>query len=254
MIKHDYKFGWRRQLPDFRDFLVAPLTLEEAQALPPVKDLAALCPPVYDQGQLGSCTANAIAGACEYEWMRQKKAAPYVPSRLFIYYNERDLEGTVPYDAGAVIRDGMKVIASEGICPESYWPYDISQFTAKPSLKAYQEATKELVKSYEAVHQDLNSLKGQLAKGFAVVFGFTVYSSMMTSSVAATGNVPMPGRFDWPQGGHAVLLVGYNDETNLFKFRNCWGSGWGNKGYGTLPYAYVTDPNLAADFWSVTFV
>src|SRR5580692_7685401 len=115
MPKHSY--GWVPDLPDQRDFMFAA-PVENMAALPPNVDLRPQCPKeVYDQGQLGSCTANAIAGALEFEMLKQRLNA-FTPSRLFIYYNERVIEGTTATDSGALIRDGIKSVNSQGACPE----------------------------------------------------------------------------------------------------------------------------------------
>ena len=114
-------YGWKPDLPDQRDFSYS--VSRAGQAAPTLVDLRPQCPPVYDQGQIGSCTANAIAAALEFDMMRQQQEA-FTPSRLFIYYNERLMEGTVASDAGANIRDGIKSVASVGDCPETLWPYD----------------------------------------------------------------------------------------------------------------------------------
>jgi C1A family cysteine protease len=137
------RYGWIPDLPDERDHLYAapPAVLS---ALPPYVDLRTQCPVIYDQGMLGSCTANAIGGAIEFD--RIKQSLPdFVPSRLFIYYNERVIEGTVEIDSGAMIRDGIKSVASEGACPEPEWPYDISMFAVRPSAEAYRDAAKDRV-------------------------------------------------------------------------------------------------------------
>ena len=165
-------------------------------------------PPIYDQGQLGSCTGNAIAGAMEYERDRQG-LTDFVPSRLFIYYNERALEGTVSSDSGAVIRDGIKVVNREGVCPETLWPYDIGVFTVKPPKRCYVSAETDKAVQYEGI-QTLLALKDAIASNLAVVFGFTVYKSFESQSVARTGVMPMPKPGEATVGGHAVLAVGYS--------------------------------------------
>jgi C1A family cysteine protease len=247
------RYGWIRDLPDQRDRHVAtrgPNT--PAPELPPSVDLRSACPPVYDQGALGSCTANAIAAALEFDAVRQK-LPDVMPSRLFIYYNERAIEGTVQSDSGAQIRDGIKSVAQWGDCPETEWPYDISQFTVQPPQQCYDDAAKHLALVYEAVPQDLDELRACLAAGFPFVFGFTVYSSFESDYVARTGQVPMPHWFERAIGGHAVMAVGYDDPSQTFTVRNSWGSSWGDGGYFHFPYAYMTS-RLSSDFWTIRTV
>ena len=242
------KWGWKPDLPDHRDFtykVTAPIVL------PSKVDLRPFCPPVYDQGQLGSCTGNAIAGSIEFEQLKKKDPHAFVPSRLFIYYNERVIEGTVNQDSGAMIRDGMKTVNAQGTCTEITWPYNINKFKTKPAVKAFKEALKYKTKVYSRVLQDLNSLKSALAAGDPIVFGFTVYASFESPAVAKTGIAPMPSPNEQPLGGHAVLCVGYDDSTETFIIRNSWGPNWGQKGYFTLPYAYLTSNNLSDDFWVI---
>ena len=226
-------YSWKPDLPDHRDFIykvdLSGITL------PTNVDLSTKCPPVYDQGQLGSCTGNAIAGSIEYEQIKKNDPNPFVPSRLFIYYNERLLEGTVKSDSGAQIRDGMKVVNSQGVCNEITWPYNIAKFKTKPSAKAYAEGKKYTTKVYARVPQDLISLKTCLAAGDPFVFGFTVYSGFESPTVAQTGVLNMPGPSETVLGGHAVLCVGYDDKTQRFLVRNSWGVDWGLKGYFTMP-------------------
>ena len=181
------RYGWIRDLPDQRDrkFQLAQ-NAQAAAGLPPAVDLRAQCPPVYDQGELGSCTANAIAAALEFDAARQKLPVS-TPSRLFIYYNERSIEGTVGSDSGAQIRDGIKSVAQWGDCPETEWPYVVSQFTVQPPAACYDDASKHLALVYEAVNQDLSDLRGCLAAGFPFVFGFTVYASFESDYVAERG-------------------------------------------------------------------
>lgn len=246
------RYGWVRDLPDARDRLRLHVAYAIAAALPALVDLSGQCPPVYNQGQLGSCTGNAIAAAMEYS--AGKQGLGFVaPSRLFIYYNERDLEGTVQSDSGAQIRDGIKSVAQFGVCPESEWPYDESQFAVRPPQSCYDDARKDLALKYERVVQDLDTIRSTLAGDEPVVFGFQCYQGLESSGAAQTGVVPAPLWFERPIGGHAVMLTGYDDATQRFKFRNSWGPDWGDGGYGYLPYGYVTS-QLASDFWVITLV
>jgi len=258
---HVRGYGWRPQLPDTRDKLYAPRL---AGSLPTQCDLRPSMPPVYDQGQLGSCTGNAIAGAMEYERDRQG-LSDFVPSRLFIYYNERALEGTVSSDSGAVIRDGIKVVNTDGVCPETLWPYDIGVFTVKPPKRCYVAAETDKAVQYEGI-QTLLALKDAIASNLAVVFGFTVYASFESQAVAQTGVMPMPKNGEATVGGHAVLAVGYSDPKGHLIVRNSWGPSWGDHGYFYMPYEYLTgtksSPNdapingahLASDFWAIQMV
>jgi C1A family cysteine protease len=245
-------YGWQKDLPDQRDhFYAAPAPL--LAPLPAKADLRVQCPPVYDQGQLGSCTANAIAGAIQFDRLKQK-LADFVPSRLFIYYNERVIEHSVASDSGAQIRDGIKSVAKQGDCPETEWPYAIAKFKTKPPAACYKDALKYKAVSYQRVTQTLGQLKGCLASGWPFVFGFTVYESFESAAVAKSGHVPLPASGESVVGGHAVVGVGYDDAQQRFIVRNSWGAGWGLKGYFTLPYAYVTGTDLASDFWTIRVV
>ena len=252
------RYGWLPDLSDQRDHMYAapPPVLS---ALPPSIDLTSKCPPVYDQGQIGSCTANAIAGAIEFDRLKQG-LQDFVPSRLFIYYNERAMEGTVNSDSGAMIRDGIKSVATLGDCAEKLWPYDGSPFppnpklTQKPSQPCYAQALKYKAVQYQRMTQILNQLKGCLASGYPFVFGFTVYQSFESNTVAQTGHASMPSPSEGVVGGHAVMAVGYDDAHQWFIVRNSWGNGWGMKGYFTLQYAYLTDHHLANDFWTFRLV
>lgn len=245
-------FGWLPDLPDQRDFLYAAPAPFQGD-IPSKVDLRAQCPEVYDQGALGSCTANAIGGAIEFDQLKQK-LPPFIPSRLFIYYNERVIEGTVSQDAGAQIRDGIKSVAKLGAPPESDWTYDIQQFAVKPSKKAYVDAAKHLVVTYQRLVQEVNTMHGCLASGYPFVFGFTCYESLESPEVAKTGVLPMPHATDKPIGGHAVVCVGYDDDQRVFFVRNSWSATWGQSGYFTMPYAYLTSTRLASDLWTIRSV
>jgi len=178
----------------------------------------------------------------------------FVPSRLFIYYNERVIEGTEDQDAGAMIRDGIKSIAKQGVCPELEWPYLIRKFRTKPETKCYRDALDNQALTYYRVTQTINQMKGCLAAGYPFVFGFSVYESFESSAVARTGKAPMPKPRETLLGGHAVMAVGYSDAQKRFTVRNSWGTKWGMKGYFTLPYDYLLSSDLASDFWTIRLV
>jgi C1A family cysteine protease len=246
-------YGWMRDNPDARDILYAAPVMSLIKGLPPAVDLRPQCPPVYDQGQLGSCTGNGIAAAIEFDQMKQKQPV-FAPSRLFIYYNERVMEGTVNSDAGAQIRDGIKSVATLGAAPETDWPYDISKFTKRPPAKAYSDAKKDMVSSYSRVAQVLNQMQGCLAEGYPFVLGITVYESFESDAVAKSGVVPMPAQDEKVIGGHCIVAVGYNSKKRVFILRNSWGTGWGMKGYFTMPFEYLLDTRLASDLWTIRSV
>lgn len=246
-------FGWKRDLPDRRDHyfnVSAPGSL----ALPPSVDLRPGCPPVYDQGHLGSCTANALAAAFEYDEIAQKKASEFTPSRLFIYYNERYIEGSVDSDAGASLRDGIRVIAAWGVVDEKRWPYEIDRFADFPGDQLYADAKTERIADYARLVQKLDDLRACLAAGRPFVMGFTVYESFQSEEVAKSGDAPMPSRQEGALGGHAVLVVGYDDAAHRFLVRNSWGPGWGKAGYFTLPYEYMLNQDLVGDLWTIKTV
>jgi C1A family cysteine protease len=251
---HQSWYGWTPDLPDARDHMyAAPAPI--MTKLPPKKDLSAGFPAVYNQGSLGSCTGNAISAAFEFERLKQGIGAKsWIPSRLFIYYNERVMEGTVESDSGAMIRDGIKSISKQGVCAEMTWPYDINKFRTKPAKSAYTEAMRNQALTYARVTRTLSQMKGCIASGYPFVFGFTVYDSFESQAVAKTGVVDMPAPTESVLGGHAVVACGYDDGTQRFKVRNSWGTDWGMKGYFTMPYTYLLDDNLSDDFWTIRVV
>ena len=244
------RYGWNPDLPDHRDQIYsAP---PAPRGVPAVVDLRPNCPPVYDQGQLGSCTANAIAGAIEFDRKKQG-LSDFVPSRLFIYYNERVMEGTVGSDSGAQIRDGIKSVNKIGAPPETDWPYDISKFTQKPPPKAYADAKQDRAVQYQKIVQTLAQIQGCLASGFGFVFGFTVYESFESQTVAKTGIMPMPAPHEKKLGGHAVMAVGYNTANRMMIVRNSWGPSWGQGGYFMMPFEFILSPNCS-DIWTIRSV
>ena len=241
------KYGWKPDLWDQRDKLykaVAPTI-----ALPEKVDLSPWCTAVEDQGPIGSCTANALSGNIEFLNNMDKVFTPEENvSRLFVYYNERAIEGSIPYDSGAAIRDGIKTLNRQGWCDETLWPYIPNKFAVRPPFCCYIKATKNAIKEYTRL-ETLNDMLTCLASGFPFVFGFTVYESFEGPQVAATGIVNMPQINERAVGGHAVLAVGYDQSIQRFLIRNSWGSNWGINGNFTMPFQYLEE--LADDFWTI---
>jgi hypothetical protein len=247
-------FGWKPDVPDHRDYPYAAMRLgmERPAVLPPSVDLRPGCPPVYDQGHLNSCTANAIAAALEFLETKDGSVG-FDPSRLFIYFNERGLENDTASDNGAHLRDGIKSIASTGICSEAAWPYIAQKFADQPPDGCFQAAQTYKALSYFRMNNaNIDELKGCLAAGFPFVFGFAVYGSFFDAN-ANGGLVSLPGD-EVLEGGHAVLAVGYNDATGLFTIQNSWGPALGDRGYYYMPYQYLTTTQLSDDFWTVRSV
>ena len=204
---------------------------------------------VYDQGQLGSCTANALCGLVQYV------NPSFTPSRLFLYYCERVLDGDIYDDAGSTISQGVNALIRYGICPESDCPYVINNFATRPSVKAFTDAKAHTAAKYSHIRQDLSSMKATIASGIPFAFGFLVYSSFESQRVARTGIVPYPNiRTERILGGHAVVACGYDDSRQAFLVRNSWGTSWGIGGYCWMPYKIFTDPNMTTDLWVITSV
>lgn len=247
-IENLYKpplFHWTKDKPDSRDFLYKPNQVDQ----PAIVDLRPWCTAVEDQGNLGSCTGQAIAGAIEY--LNKKNGKINDVSRLFIYYYERALIGTINYDSGAYIRDGIKVVYRNGAPVEQLWPYIISRFTRQPNAPAISDGLKRKVTLYERI-TSLDGCLNALANGYPIVVGFLVYSSFMGRTVTVTGVMPYPnvGR-ERLLGGHAVLLVGYNNSTRRFIARNSWGRNWGDSGYFYMPYDVINNRSMSDDFWTI---
>lgn len=249
-IKNKHNYGWTRDHPDHRDFRYVGKTIFGG-VLPDKIDLRRGCSSVEQQGRLGSCTANALVGALEFLHIKKAISPPIDLSRLFLYYNERAIEGTVKWDSGAQIRDGVKSLVKQGCCKEGLWPYVVSKFTLKPPHICYQDAAGRQLMSYHRIDQNTALMRSCLAEGYPFVFGFSVYDSFESDAVATSGNVPMPTKDERFLGGHAVMCVGYDDAKRRFIVRNSWGKSWGDQGYCYMPYGYLDNEGLAADFWTL---
>jgi len=222
---------------------------QSTDCLPSSVDLRDQCPEVYDQGQLGSCTANALAAAYQFDEMKRGESVVGNPSRLFIYYNERATEGDTDKDAGACTADGITGLQNVGVVSESDWPYDISEFATKPSDDLYSNAQSNVATSFKQVSQQEDQIKQALNQGYPVLFTADIYASFESSDVGSSGQIPMPQEGEKSMGSHAIIIVGYNDDNQQFIVRNSWGADWGDQGYCYFPYAYVTDETYTSQFW-----
>jgi len=242
------KYHWKRDKPDHRDYIYSLTAITQPNSV----DLRPYCSAIEDQGNLGSCTGQSIAGAIELLNKRANKQRDV--SRLFIYYYERLIEGTVNYDSGAYIRDGIKATYTYGAPLENLWPYDISKFKNKPSQPAISDGAKRKVTLYERI-TDHNGCLDALANGYPVVIGFNVYSSFESNTVTRTGIMPYPNtRREQMLGGHAVLLVGYDKTRQVYIARNSWGTNWGDRGYFYMPFQVIQDTSMSNDFWIIKSV
>lgn len=272
MSEHeDRGLGYRRDLPDVRDLNlhsepIKALTRNSkalkkvAKTLPGAVDLRPWCSPVEDQKSLGSCTAHAGVGLLEY-YQRRAHGKHIDGSRLFLYKTTRNLMGQSG-DTGAELRDTMKAMVMCGVPPEKYWPYQVSKFDDEPSSFLYSLGNNyQAMKYYRldpagiAPADALGNIRTYLAANLPSMFGFTVYSSIY-SNLGTKGEIPFPGGKVKVVGGHAVIAVGYDDARMIdgrkgaLLIRNSWGTGWGDGGYGWLPYDYVLQ-GLANDFWAL---
>lgn len=247
-----HAYGWKRDPLDARDIRLADRErIQPLTALPAAVDLRAGMPPIWDQSALGSCTAFSIGAGVQF-LQRKQGIADFQPSQLFIYYQERVDDGNVPVDYGSSIRESAKAVANYGAAPSADWPYVISQFATKPPAKAYADALLSRITLYLAVGQTAQEMKSCLADGYPIHVGFSVYSSFETAAVASSGVAPLPNpALEKLLGGHAVVVVGYDDAAGTWLCRNSWGTGWGQSGYFTFPYAALLDPRLASDFWTL---
>lgn len=249
--------GWRPDIPDHRDFRFAA-PLGATRRIPDrFRQGTRWLAPIRDQYAIGSCTAFAGLGALESR--RRKQGFPAaVGSPLFVYYatriDEFGVQGAA-VDSGATIRGLMKAMARYGAASEKLWPYGRGeQWHVEPPQAAWDEAETRQVFSYARVEQNPQQMAAAIHAGYQIVIGFAVFESMMTNQVAQTGEIPMPGRWDTPLGGHAVRLIGYDFPARTFEFANSWGKGWGRKGYGRFPMDYLLNRDLSGDYWLVDTV
>ena len=206
---------------------------------------------MYDQLHLNSCSANAIAAALRFDEIKEGMSGVPSPSRLFIYYNERVLAGLVGTNSAVPLREGYRTIVKLGACPEAMWPYNVRRFRSRPTPPCYRAALRRRAIAYYRIRRSISHLRACLVEQSPFVMALGVHQSMMSRAVKKTGMVPLPTRRDPLLGGHAVLVVGYDHARRLLVFRNSWGTTWGDRGYGYLPYAFIASPDLTWDFWTL---
>jgi C1A family cysteine protease len=253
------RFGWRPELPDHRDYKYSARRTK-LQPIQTVKLwLKNVLPFRRDQLRIGSCTGFGIAFILSFLVQNKQYQAPpkiKMPfSPLFIYWNERASEGTINEDSGAFIRDGVKSVADFGCCSDNAWPYIQHIFKRKPSRQAYQEALDyQSIEYWRLDNTNKQELVNCLLEGYPIVHGFTVYSDFDTDRVAATGIVNLPTANEYILGGHCTVIIGYDVDLDVFYCANSWGEDWGMVGIYTIPAAYLCDPNLADDFWTIRVI
>ena len=215
--------------------------------MPDSVDHRSKMPPVYSQGMLSSCTANALVAIYSFHY------GGFEGSRLFLYYNERVLENCVSSDKGVSLSTAVKALYAQGLCPEVNWPYNSGTVTVKPLDACYTLAAAREPITYHLIAHTIPAIKAALAQGYPLMVGLAIFASIMSNEVAKTGVVPMPTAGDKCDGGHAVVIVGYDDTKNggSWIMRNSWGESWGDKGHFYLPYAYLLDAHLCMDIWLV---
>ena len=244
--------GWQRSLPDIRDKVLTAERFGSAP-IPSHRDDRAAMPPVYNQLRTNSCCGNGTAGALQY--MRRKEGLEdFIPSRMFIYYNGRAMDGSEGHDGGSQVRNVIKSVATSGACAETEWTFDTNHINSKPTDKCYYDAKTDLVTSYASVPQDIDAIRACIANDIPVVFGFSIYSQFESDAMAQTGMLEMPGPFSIQLGGHCVVACGYSDKSKVVIVRNSWGKSWGDSGYMYFPYDYLVNPRLCADFWQIDVV
>lgn len=243
-MKSKMHYGWKPDIPDQRDYIYK----RKLRLFTPSEiDLRGYCSKVETQGKLGSCTAQALAGNIEFLSLLNGNTYSEA-SRLFIYYNERRIEGTIGVDSGAYLRDGIKSLVKWGVCNEDLWAYDIKKFNVTPPDECYIQAGKNKITSYQRL-AGVSDMISCLVEGYPIVFGIAVYESFESELVKDTGVVDLPNENEILLGGHAILAVGYSMPMKRFIVKNSWGEDWGQKGYFTLPFKYVE--KLGDDFWTI---
>ena len=206
--------------------------------------------PILDQSTLGSCVAHS---AYVLFYIESKKKINL--SRLHLYFCSRALDNfSLTQDTGVTIRGCMKAIKNYKLCDEKRWGYVLSNFAKLPPADAFVQTYNLTQFTYTFLPQVLETILNCLSNGHPIMLGIYLYNSFETSVVDKYGVVPIPN----PQkekllGGHAISLVGFDVPRKYFKFQNSWGTAWGDKGYGYIPFDYILNKTLASDLVTVSF-
>ena len=250
-----YYYGARQDTRDERDH--SKVYSDSQIPSTPNIDLRSYVDHVYDQGELGSCTASALCAAHGLDLKKWSlTSGEGYPSRLFLYYNTREYEGTSQHDAGASIRDTVKALNRYGVCTEEDWPYSIKEYRNKPPMSCYESARRSNLCKYERLNQDTDQLRACLSDQCSFIFWFNVYHSFHDYNNQNYGVMSMPTCYECfhePIGRQTVMAVGYDDNKKHFIILNSWGEGWGDGGYFYMPYNFIKDSSMCYDFWKVTF-
>jgi len=247
------KYGWRWCPALLHDIFHPKPSADQIKSIPQSVDLRGKCPEVYNQGNIGSCASNATAAAIQFDQMKQSTSV-FMPARLFIYYNARVLNGTPYIDSGTTMHEAIQALLQEGVCPEVEWPYIALKLAVTPTPECYDDAKKCKPAEIKWVEQNQQAITLLLSTGYVVLCGIMVYASFEDPSVTLSGMIPMPQAGEKLKGGHAIVLVGYDIAKRVFIFRNSWGTIWGDEGYGYIPFDYILDPRLAAEFATITTI
>lgn len=242
LIQKNNNYKVKADNEDWRDYIY----MSSQNPLKERVDLRPWCSRVEDQGHLGSCTGQSVAGAYELLLNKEQPEKFVDLSRLYVYYNARLIEGDTSEDEGAYLRDAVKAVHQYGVCSESIWPYNINHFAMRPTVESYEDGKNRNIRNYYRL-LNVNDTVDALTNDLPVMFSFRVYSAFDNLEFTKNYILDMPGKTEQPIGGHAMVFVGYDLEKRLFLARNSFGADWCMRGYCWIPFQYVTDEVM--DSW-----
>ena len=252
-----YKFLCRRPSPEEEKHTDLLLKIYKPKPLPPKFDLNKNMEDVYDQGELGSCSANASCSAYKFACKAQPMVATskeavkkFEPSRLYLYYKDRELSHNENIDSGASISDNVQVLMKNGVCCENLWEYNIDKFNMKPPKNCDEDALTHRAVKYNKIGQSELQIKNSIYNGYPVIFGMIIKESIY--KINQSNYIYQPFVSEPVLGGHALLIIGYDDTTKLFNIRNSWSKDFGNQGNFCIPYSIILDATTCWDFWNIS--